>query len=677
MPKPLKIFFAYARADQALRDELDMHLAFLRRSNLIEGWYDGNISAGEEWQQAIDHHLHTADIILLLVSPNFIASDYCYDVEMKKAMVRHEAGEAVVIPVILRPCRWKYAPFGKLQALPKDARPIIRWANSDDAFDSVAETIDTIVRQLHTQRNVLRSPALSKPTTQTQPKSVSVPAGPPVQKKQEKEKEGYTFGDILRSFPSQLWTSIAVIVVLIISIILIIVGFVYGGSFDLTTAIATPTLDSHLALNSAPTVESHLPLNSTPVPYAFYSSPDLGIRLEYPDNWLDNEEQNEVVLAASAEGLQTDTVQAANMRIGKSAEEDISIHDLFTEVLDGFPEDVEILNEDTISIASQTWSSTQLRFDNEDGEGQSIANISVTTHDGEGYYLIAVAPAQEWNTVQPIFQDVINSLTFINDSPMILIPAGPFKMGGNADVDLDECLKLRIGREDECQRYWYEDEEPQHNVKLDTFYIDQYEVTNVQYSICVDDNVCEPPGNTASFTRDRYYNNSEFADYPVIYVDWKQAKTYCEWRGARLPTEAEWEKAARGTEGMLYSWGNTFDGGLTNFCDSNCDQSFSNKDYDDGYADTAPVGSYPEGVSSYGVYDVAGNVWEWVADWYDSNYYSNSPDSNPLGPTSGNERVVRGGGWSEFGNDVRTSHRFWKNPSESGNDIGFRCARSP
>ena len=126
MPKPINIFFAYAREDEALRDELNKHLAFLRHDKLINVWYDGNISAGDEWEKAVDDHLHTADIILLLVSHDFIASDYCYDVEMRKALDRHEDGEAVVIPVILRPCRWKYAPFGKLQALPKDAKPVSR-----------------------------------------------------------------------------------------------------------------------------------------------------------------------------------------------------------------------------------------------------------------------------------------------------------------------------------------------------------------------------------------------------------------------------------------------------------------------------------------------------------------------------------------------------------------------
>lgn len=177
MPEPINIFFAYARADQPLRDELDKHLAFLRRSKLIEGWYDGNISAGEEWEEAIDHHLHSADIILLLVSPDFIASDYCYDVEMRKALARHEAGEVVVVPVILRPCHWQNTPFAKFQALPKDALAITLWSNRDQAFASAAKAIDRVVRQLHAERNAL--PPETPPPPDVEPAAQSTPITAP------------------------------------------------------------------------------------------------------------------------------------------------------------------------------------------------------------------------------------------------------------------------------------------------------------------------------------------------------------------------------------------------------------------------------------------------------------------------------------------------------------------
>ena len=262
------------------------------------------------------------------------------------------------------------------------------------------------------------------------------------------------------------------------------------------------------------------------------------------------------------------------------------------------------------------------------------------------------------------------------DVQMALIPAGEFQMGGDADVALAECQKLNIGGT--CESGWYINEEPEHTVSLDDYYLDLYEVTNALYEQCVQAGVCSPPSNSGSSTRSSYYGNPTFADYPVIYVDWEQARTFCEdWRGARLPTEAEWEKAARGTDGRLYPWGDTFDGSRANFCDKNCAEDWANKDYDDGYADTAPVGSYLRGASPYGILDMAGNVVEWVQDWYLGTFYSSSPFTNPQGPTSGENRVGRNGAWSYTGNDLRTAYRDWLAPDNSYYNNGFRCARSP
>jgi sulfatase modifying factor 1 len=256
--------------------------------------------------------------------------------------------------------------------------------------------------------------------------------------------------------------------------------------------------------------------------------------------------------------------------------------------------------------------------------------------------------------------------------PMALVNAGPFKMGGDADDALAECQKFR----NDCERSWFEDEEPVHTVTLDAFYIDQYEVTNSRYAECVDAGICDPPSSLGSYTRKSYYEEAEFADYPVIYVSWGQAKAYCQWRDARLPTEAEREKAARGgLEGALYPWGGQFDGTRANFCDLNCSLDWRNEDYDDGYADTALVGSYtPNG---YDLYDMAGNVWEWVADWYAVGYYRNSPTDNPTGPRNGDGRVLRGGSWVNYSDLLRVAHRRYSDPSISFYYLGFRCARSP
>lgn len=149
----MKIFFAYAREDEDLRDELEKHLSMLKREGVITSWHDRKIGAGKEWEGEIDTHLNTARVILLLISSDFIDSDYCWDVEVQRAMERHEAGEARVIPVILRPVDWMSAPFGKLQALPTDAKPVTSWANQDEAFLDVARGIRAAVMELRAEDN--------------------------------------------------------------------------------------------------------------------------------------------------------------------------------------------------------------------------------------------------------------------------------------------------------------------------------------------------------------------------------------------------------------------------------------------------------------------------------------------------------------------------------------------
>ena len=222
----------------------------------------------------------------------------------------------------------------------------------------------------------------------------------------------------------------------------------------------------------------------------------------------------------------------------------------------------------------------------------------------------------------------------------VFIPPGEFEMGNDEG---------------------WESEKPVHIVRLKAYWIDQTEVTNAQYSLCVQAGACDPPGNSGSFTRDDYYNALDFERYPVINVSWYDAMAYCEWAGRRLPTEAEWEKAARGVDANIYPWG----------ADISCEQA----NYIDCIGDTSPVGSFPSAASPYGALDMAGNVWEWIADWYYIGYYGDSPLDYPQGPDSGAYRVVRGGSWNDYEWYLRTTNRYSYFPDNKRVSIGFRCAQ--
>jgi formylglycine-generating enzyme required for sulfatase activity len=253
---------------------------------------------------------------------------------------------------------------------------------------------------------------------------------------------------------------------------------------------------------------------------------------------------------------------------------------------------------------------------------------------------------------------------------MRLVPGGEFSMGLSADTAYAECQKLNNGGT--CNRDWFTDEEPAYTVTLDSFYMDKFEVSNTAYRQCVVGGGCQPPYYISSDSRTQYYGDAQYDNYPVINVDWDQAVTYCAWRGARLPSEAEWEKAARGSDGRLYPWGNMFDGTQANSCDTNCSaDEWRNPSFNDGYADTAPVDAFPSGVSEYGIYNLAGNVFEWTSSLYQFYPYSASDGREDL--TSNGDRVLRGGSWISSGFSLLSAYRVGFNPMVTVNNVGFRC----
>jgi len=248
--------------------------------------------------------------------------------------------------------------------------------------------------------------------------------------------------------------------------------------------------------------------------------------------------------------------------------------------------------------------------------------------------------------------------TSVDGMTEIYIPAGAFQMGG-VDPNATDV------------------EKPVHQVTMPSFWIDKFDVTNAMYLGCVNKGVCTPPQAITSKTRTSYFNDSNYNDYPVIEVTWSQADAYCKWAGRHLPTEAEWEYAARGSTINTYPWGN-----------QPPDNTLANFNYQVG--DTSKVGSYPAGASPFGVLDMAGNVAQWTNDYFDPTYYSKGINVNPPGPgarTNFFNRVVRGGSWQDDAAHIRVSLRasvLGSNPNAAvGSDayygefspkIGFRCA---
>ncbi len=228
------------------------------------------------------------------------------------------------------------------------------------------------------------------------------------------------------------------------------------------------------------------------------------------------------------------------------------------------------------------------------------------------------------------------------------------------------------------------DEHPQHRVRLAAFWIDQAEITNGQYARCVAAGACEaPPAEFEPGDGATYYGNPEFATFPVVNVSWYQAEAYCTWAGRRLPSEAEWERAARSRDARTYPWGwfGLLMDDRLNFCERECPYPWRDDRVSDGFARTSPVGSFPKGASAYGALDMAGNVWEWVSDWYDSGGYGLELAVDPSGPVEGHYKVVRGGSWldgtlSDRLAFARAANRHWQLPDAAQSYIGIRCAVS-
>lgn len=286
---------------------------------------------------------------------------------------------------------------------------------------------------------------------------------------------------------------------------------------------------------------------------------------------------------------------------------------------------------------------------------------------------IVLNPGQTLKVEQSFTRELATK-PVVDGVEMVRIPAGPFLMGSDlSDPNINNAR-------------------PRHEVYLDEFFVDKTEVTNGQFKRFVDATAyrttAQQKGASYGWTPDKGWywglfggaswqspygpNTTSEPTFPAIHVAWSDAEAYCRWAGKRLPTEAEWEKAARGADERRFPWGDTPDRSRFHWVGSEAMRKFTETRVKSG---VAPVGSYPSGASPYGVLDLAGNVAEWIQDWFAQDYYSRSPTRNPVGPDTGELRVVRGGSWSESSLYLRAYYRSARRPHETDDRIGFRCAR--
>lgn len=252
----------------------------------------------------------------------------------------------------------------------------------------------------------------------------------------------------------------------------------------------------------------------------------------------------------------------------------------------------------------------------------------------------------------------------VDGTNLVCVPAGTFYMGASV-------ADGRAG----------EDEKPQHRVYLDTFWLDRTEVSNSSYARCMAAGACRPKiYETTALTYIPYSVHPDWQEYPALIYYAEDAAAYCQWAGRRLPTEAEWEKAARGTDARLYPWGNELDCDHANYYICNHAPEYYPLGPRCGYSSycrTAPVDDYPAGASPYGALNMSGNVWEWVSDFYSPDYYTSSPNKNPRGPQIGEFAIRRGGGATSLAVDLRvTTRASGKAEHYYDGQMGFRCAVS-
>jgi formylglycine-generating enzyme required for sulfatase activity len=540
MARLVTVFFSYSHKNKRLRDQLERHLSVLKRQHLVGTWYDRKIEPGRNIEREIDQHLQTSDLILLLISPDFLASDYCWSKEMMRAIERHDAGEAIVIPIILVPCDWHEAPFGRLKALPTDGVPVVdrRWKNTDTAFAQIANELRQTVNTLQHRSALAEAKTEALPPAPHRPIPQSTPAIAltlPVKQEQTEtaEESQSTQIDTLLDTPSS--RDIA-------------------GREAERKHRESPTDGDAEATHSRFRKFSMRSRQGEVIVLIFVLSVPFAI-------WHYRKDVNPVVLW---------------QRLHRAA-----------------PASIQTPNTKTAIVSRP----------------KSPAQAPLTSS--------AATPTTSTGPIKSAKPELQSNLK--DNLEYVHLPGGTYAMGCSTD---DEAC--------------FSDEKPQHLVTVSAFWIGKTEITQDAYYSII-------PGE----------NKSRFQGHerPAENLTWDDADAYCKAVGMRLPTEAEWEYAARGdTSSARY-------GPLDEIAWHPGNSG----------SETHPVGQKQP--NAWGLYDMLGNAWEWVSDSYTSRAQSASAKES--------RRVVRGGSCcfkeATLGRSERVSNRFGLPPKAKG-VVGARCA---
>ena len=656
----VRLFFSYSHKDEALRDKLATHLSNLEWQGVISSWHDRKLVAGTEWDGEIKSQLDSAGIILLLISPDFIASQYCRDVEIPQAIRRHEAREAYVVPVILRPFDWNDAPFAKLQAFPKDAKPVTTWANQDEAFVSVTQGIRAAAKIfLESQKQKLEQKGavirryVQKVDEILSNGEISIIERDTLDELRDElglsAEEAQQFEALAREPYKK-----------------------YGENLDRYRQTLIKVIDQGLYPFSAKT-QKDLELRQR----------DLGLkaddveRIEQPiltdakanyEKRLQSEEVKRQQLKLEAENLKQlerqqqevrerqrqAEVEAENLKQLEQHQQEARERQRQAEI------EAENLEQRQRPLERETEQSQQQQQKEAKQQDQWAKRSStaehiqsrVKTQPYEFEVVTVNAQAKEISRsrkqVEVFALDLGNSVLL----DMVSVPEGEFLMGSPKDTPKAE-----------------KTEQPQHSVMIQPFFIGRFLVTQAQWRAVVD------------LPRVNLHLNPEPASFkgdnrPIEQISWYEAVEFCDRLSRktghiyRLPSEAEWEYACRAGTSTSFFFGEALPETLAKFNSGNAVTFFTNALLNA----TCDVGSF-KAANNFGLHDVHGNVWEWCADHWHDNYETAPSDGQAwLSADESQSRVLRGGSWDYNARSCRSASRIRYTPIMRLNVIGFRVA---